>query len=138
MGAPSVLLGISYVPAHDKSPSYSLFCTPTVCFGSRLQTQTLLDRGDYVYKISRGDLLPCPHLMKIKNPLLCLPSWRQLCPFPRHIRTGRFGLLLPYKAPVLSPWTQLRPPPLLLREQLQNGDTCALCFTSKPNGVVGF
>lgn len=53
MGEPSVLLGISYVTAHHKLPSYSLFYTPTVCFGSSLQTQTLLDRGDYVYKILR-------------------------------------------------------------------------------------
>lgn len=74
MGAPSVLLGISYVPAHHKLPSYSLFCTPTIYFGFSLQTQTLPDRGDYVYMISRGDLFPCLHLMEIKSPSLCLPS----------------------------------------------------------------
>lgn len=68
MGAPSVFLGISYIPAHHKVSLYSLFCTPNVCFGSSLHIQTLLDKGDYVYKISRGDLLLCLHLMEIKIP----------------------------------------------------------------------
>lgn len=122
METPSILQSISHVPAHHKLSSYSLFCTPPVCFGSSLKTQTLLDRGGYVYKISRGDLLPCLHLMEIKNPLLCLPSRQQPCPFPRHIHTGRFGLPLPCKALVLSPWTQLHPPPLLLGAQLQSRD----------------
>lgn len=67
-GAPSVLLGISYIPAHHKLSFYSLFCTPAVCFGSSLHIQTLLDKGDYVYEISRGDLLLCLHLMEIKIP----------------------------------------------------------------------
>lgn len=85
-GAPSVLLGISYIPAHHKLSFYSLFCTPTVCFGSSLHIQTLLDKGDYVYKISRGDLLLCLHLMEIKiscsaclhNDSLALSSDRKL------------------------------------------------------------
>lgn len=68
MGAPSLLLGISYVPAHHKLSFYSLFCTPIVCFGSSLHIQTLPDKGDYVYKISRGYLLLCLHLMEIKTP----------------------------------------------------------------------
>lgn len=67
-GAPSVLLGISYIPAYHKLSFYSLFCTPTVCFGTSLNIQTLLDKGDYVYKISRGDLLLCLRLMEIKIP----------------------------------------------------------------------
>lgn len=100
MVALSVLLGNSYVPPHHKLPSYGLFCTPTVCFGSSLQTQTLLDRGDYVYKIFRGDLLPCLHLMEIKTPSFCLPSRWQHCPFPRQSRTSRFHLPFLYEAPM--------------------------------------
>lgn len=67
-GATPLLLGISYVPAHHKLSFYSPFCTPVVCFGSSLHIQTFLDKGDYVYKISRGDLLLCLHLMEIKTP----------------------------------------------------------------------
>lgn len=68
MGAPSVFLGISYIPAHHKLSFYSLFCSPNICFGSSLHILTLLGKGDYVYKIPRGDLLLCLHLMEIKIP----------------------------------------------------------------------
>lgn len=50
-------VGCHAVPlAKCQMPSYSLFCTPTICFGSSLRTQTLLDRGGQVHQTSEGDL----------------------------------------------------------------------------------